>query len=375
MSESSNGVTFKPNLAVKEALDHLAKRLDPIIEQRLAEHLGGQPWTSVLTILDERRGGARQHHDTSDLQPQLRMLTERLGAFGFPFDNGHRMVSTLGNELRIVRNQMAHMYDFTIAESYRASDFCVRLLEHFQDPGQERANELRLEALTALAHAEGVTPRAAASASTMSLTSTHDTSNQESSSDGLEDSSVEPEAMMLTTTATLLGNQRPGFEPWTVVPVGTVDVLDDLPKKLAKEKLRAVALEIVSFEGPIHLDRLVDLCAQSFGLYRVHESRAKKMRYQIQQAGVLVDDDRFVWPTDMEPGGWEQFRPNDSSVTRAFEHISPVELANAGRLILSTHPELTEDDFEAKLLQTFGRKRRTAGVRRHLKKVKDLLDR
>lgn len=46
---------FKPNLSVKEALDHLAKRLDPIIKARLASDLGEHPWTVVLEILDQKK--------------------------------------------------------------------------------------------------------------------------------------------------------------------------------------------------------------------------------------------------------------------------------------------------------------------------------
>ena len=49
-------MTFKPNLSVKEGLDHLASRLDPIIGARLAANLGGHPWTVVLEILDQKKG-------------------------------------------------------------------------------------------------------------------------------------------------------------------------------------------------------------------------------------------------------------------------------------------------------------------------------
>ena len=51
-------MTFKPNLSVKECLDYLAKRLDPIIASRLARDLGGHPWTIVLEILDQKKGFA-----------------------------------------------------------------------------------------------------------------------------------------------------------------------------------------------------------------------------------------------------------------------------------------------------------------------------
>ena len=142
-------MTFKPNLSVKEGLDHLAKRLDPIIAARLAPHLGGHPWTVVLDILDQKKGFAGSYqHWTYDLQAQLRMLTERLGDFGYPFDDKERTVSTLGNELRIVRKQMAHMHDFSVEEAFRANDFCARILEHFEDiAGLDEAKGIRHVAL------------------------------------------------------------------------------------------------------------------------------------------------------------------------------------------------------------------------------------
>lgn len=117
------------------------------------------------------------------------------------------------------------------------------------------------------------------------------------------------------------------------MPVGDLSVLDDLPKKVAKEQVRAVASEIVAFEGPIHLDRLTALTAASFGLQRLAASRAKKLTYQIRQAGLLIDDAKFVWPSDVDPDVWQEFRPNDSTVERPFIHISPVEIANAAQVI------------------------------------------
>lgn len=84
-------MTFKPNLSVKEGLDHLAKQLDPIIANRLAADLGGHPWTVVLEILDQKKGFTIGYqYWTHDLQAQLRMTlvthrapsrTVRLGQF------------------------------------------------------------------------------------------------------------------------------------------------------------------------------------------------------------------------------------------------------------------------------------------------------
>ncbi|MYV31323.1 DUF3320 domain-containing protein [Rhodococcus qingshengii] len=46
-------------------------------------------------------------------------------------------------------------------------------------------------------------------------------------------------------------------------------------KKVAKEAVRAVAAEIVEYEGPIQIDRLASLTAQSFGVQRLHAAARK----------------------------------------------------------------------------------------------------
>lgn len=367
-------MAFKPNLSVKEGLDHLAKRLDPIIAEQLAPHVGGHPWTVVLEILDQKKGfKSGYQHWTYDLQAQLRMLTERLGDFGYPFDDKQRRVSTLGNELRIVRNQMAHMHGFSVEEAFRVNDFCVRLLEHFSDAnGVDEAKNIRHNALAALAVEAGVTEQIAAETvvmpATVSLTAEETSAETESH---VETEVVTPDPEVLEREPSVIGAKRLEFEPWTVVQMGSVDVLDDLPKKVAKEKVRAVAVEIATYEGPIHLARLVQMTAQSFGLQRVRTGREKKLAYQIQQAGLFVDSDKFVWPREIDPGSWSEFRPNDSNADRPFVHIAPVEIANAARLIRAKHPALSDDELDVAVLQTFGRRRRTKQIVAHLAKVQE----
>lgn len=374
-------MTFKPNLSVKEGLDHLAKRLDPFIATRLAAQLGGHPWTVVLEILDQKKGFTSGYkHWTYDLQAQLRMLTERLGDFGYPFDDKQRTVSTLGNELRIVRKQLAHMHEFSVEEAYRANDFCVRLLEQFaDDDGLVGARSIRHEALKALAAHDGVTEQVAAAAATAPSVSSNNKSTETEteatpmSEPGLEAEVVSPDPEVMVREPSAIGDKRLEFEPWAVVPVGGVEVLDDLPKKAAKEKVRAVAVEIATYEGPIHLDRLVDKTAQSFGLRRVRAGREKKIAYQIQQAELFVDSEKFVWPNEIDPADWAEFRPNDSNADRPFTHISPVEIANAARFIRARHPQIADADLDVAVLQTFGRRRRTKQLAAQLAKARELL--
>ena len=370
-------VGFVPNLSVKQGLDHLAARLDPIIAATLAAEVGDHPWTVVLEILDRHKGfTTRRTYATGDLQAQLRVLTERLGGLGYPFNDPQRTVSTLGSELRIVRNQLAHMHTFTTDEAFRAHDFSVRLLTHFHDDGTDEAARLRREALAALAAAEGITERAAEqTAAPAPLPASGDDRNEDDSAETSDDEDVAPDPSVLVRDPSILGATRTPFEAWTIVPVGGVDVLDALPKKAAKEKVRSVAVEIAEYEGPIALDRLVQMTARSFGLYRVRATREKKLAYQVRQSGLYIDNDRFVWPSGIEPAGWTEFRPNDNTAHRPFTDISPIEIANAARFISNQHPGISDVELEAKVLETFGRKRRSAQIGTHLAKARLAADR
>lgn len=363
-------MTFKPNLSVMTGLGHLAGRLDPIIAGRLAPSLGGLPWTTVLIELDKMRGKPPKTYATTDLQAQLKILTERLGNLGFPFDDNTRLVTTLGSELRIVRNRWAHNDELTTLDAWRAHDFAVRLLDHFVDKvGVVGASALREEAFDALVAEKGVaTHLAAGSPQPVSVAMEAPTAEAEV---------VSPDPSVLTRvggpSTPTIGPTRAQFEPWSVVLVGDVSVLDDLPKKVARDKLRAVATEIAESEGPIHLERLARVTAASFGLQRLWPAREKKLIYQIRQAGLAVDDDRFVWPSDLHPATWSEFRPNDSTVDRAFVEISPVEVANAMRFIRAQQPGIVDAALDAATLQTFGRRRRTKQFAQHLTRARALL--
>jgi hypothetical protein len=380
-------VTFTPRQSVRAGLDHLEKRLDPIIAARLADHLNGLPWTTILVELDKARGKASRHYNSSDIQSQLRMLTERLGGLGFPFDDGvrpARLVSTLGNELRIVRNSEKHNDALTTTDAWRAHDTCVRLLEHFGDTqGANVAAQLRQAALAAVVAESGLDVvndigRADASAHRQALGSEADNSSLEHDSSA-EAELVEPDASVLerehSDETQLIGHKRISFEPWLPVIVGDIYVLDHIARKANKEKIRAVAQEIVEYEGPIHLDRLAQLIAASFGVQKLHTRRQQKIARQVKQIGLRIDSDKFVWPADVDPETWPEFRPNTSEVRRDFMHVSPVEIANAMRFLQHRTPDLDANDLQAATLRTFGRKRRTRNVATHLKKASALVNR
>ncbi|WIY82950.1 Swt1 family HEPN domain-containing protein [Propionimicrobium sp. PCR01-08-3] len=365
-----------PNHSVQTAFTLLSGRLDPIIAKRLREELGGLPWTAVLEQLDHVRGYNPKTYSSSDLQAQLRMLTEKLGGLGYPFErDSNRTVSTLGSELRIMRNRWAHNDEFTALDAWRAYDFSARLLHCFDDhAGLVQLEDPRLEALAAAAAAEGV-----ATTTVLDKAEVDDADVEEPLEDtegAGEEELVSPDPSMMvrsdSAATPLIGNGRAEFSPWEIVKVGDKSVLDALPKKAAKEKVRAAAIEITEFEGPIHIERLANLVAQSFGMHRVAPKRMDKITYQIRQTDLVIDRDKFVWPSAIDRGTWTEFRPNDSTCERSFLLISPVEISNAAKFLRATRPDIGQVELESAALQTFGRKRRTKQLMAHLKRGLDL---
>ena len=173
------------------------------------------------------------------------------------------------------------------------------------------------------------------------------------------------------TPVTLAGRSiaaasEPGtYEPWVVVARET-GVIENLPRKAAKQKVRAVAAEIIDMEGPVHIDRAATLVARTYGVARLAEKRRAQIIRQIRASGFHVDGDGFAWPEDLDPATWTGYRPTSSGVERDLTQVSPVELRNAAAAI---GPDLLGEERMRAVMAVFGRSRLTAGYRKHLAKA------
>lgn len=333
-----------PTAAVSDLLTALSRRLDPLIAARL----GGE-WTTVLAELDRTKGRSRHSYARTDLQSQLRMLTERLGDLGYPFDDHLRQVSTVANELRIVRNRWAHNDELSDLDAVRTADHAVRLLTLLGDAdGAAGAKERRTGLLAAYAAKTGLTAPVPAPA---------------------------PDPTPITGPGSVTSAAHVEYEPWEVVTAGGPEIIDALPKKDAKMRVRAVAAEIAEFEGPVSLDRLVTLTVRSFGMSRCGAKKKQQIARQLRQLDLTVDGDDVVWPTDIDPTTWREFRPTgtDHIADRDFTDISPVEIANAWRTVAAQRPDAGRDELRRAVLHTFGVRRAGSKVTAHLARAEALL--
>jgi hypothetical protein len=152
------------------------------------------------------------------------------------------------------------------------------------------------------------------------------------------------------------------FEPWTVQKFGTTDVLDSLHSRRSIAAVRDAIGVVVAAEGPVHQDRLAKLVRAAFGLNKVNGSRANSVLRLVDPSAHVIDDDGFVWDATVDRRTWSIFRPNDADIVRKPGHISVVELRNAMVDIVSATGGIAVDELHRETIQTFGSKRRTAGI-------------
>lgn len=351
---------------VLAATDHLAARLDGIIAGVLAPHLNGLEWTSILVELDKLKGKRPSIVTANDLQSQLRVLTERLGGLGFPFDDETRTVSTVASDLRAVRRNLAHTNPFTTLEAWRAADHCVRLLEALGDTdGIIPATEIRHEAFLEYAKESGLGPAPALPELGRAAEVAGGTEHAGSGT---------PEENRRSVEKAVRGDHgEVVYEGWPGHQAGDVTVLDTIARKESKLKVQALAEEIVDVEWPIALGRLAKLVGRGFGLRKVVSGRQKKIERQILNTDLFVDEHEFVWPATADAEEWTGYRVDRKNQPRDFNEISPREIANALRQVRSENPSLDDDAHELAVLNVFGRERKTQGVRRQLDLAWELL--
>ncbi|MEW1950944.1 DUF3320 domain-containing protein [Pseudarthrobacter sp902506025] len=152
------------------------------------------------------------------------------------------------------------------------------------------------------------------------------------------------------------------YEPWTVQKFGGTDILDSLHSRRSVAAVRDAIGVVVAAEGPVHQDRLAKLVCAAFGLNKVNSSRANAVLRLVEPSAHVIDDDGFVWDATVDRRAWKIFRPNDSEIVRKPEHISVVELCNAMVNIVKATGGIAVDELHRETIQTFGGKRRTAGI-------------
>ena len=344
------------------ALGLLTRRLGPIIEAKIAELSPGKRWTDVLEESDVARGREPGRYHADDPQAQLKMITERLGRWGYPFETGsNRPVATYGQQLRMFRNGWAHRHVFEDWDAVRVHDALAKLLELLgDDEGADEALDMRQRVMRSL---PGTVEAQLQAANQELLDNLQKYAAQAPSTvNAAPVTRVRADASRTPT----IGDVRLEYEPWRVIGQGRSTDLDHLQSETISGKVTEVANEIVDFEWPIAMSRLVTLIAREFGTQKLHSKKSKGLVRLLRKTGFVIDEDDFVWPRGVDPQQWAEFRPGGG---RPLHEISPIEIRNAARVLLADDPTLEGEHLERQVLAIFGRTKLTAQARRDLSRA------
>ncbi|HXH35985.1 MAG TPA: DUF4011 domain-containing protein [Plantibacter sp.] len=162
------------------------------------------------------------------------------------------------------------------------------------------------------------------------------------------------------------------YQPWVAPALGSIEVLDRLPKRDSVVAVQGAIRAAVEAEGPIHVMRLAKLVASSFGLDRVAGSRAKSILDKVPAEYLGRSEEPFAWPADVDPATWRGARQSSADAARAIEHISLVEIANAMAIAAEESAGLSPDELRRETLAIFGGKRVTAAIGARLDEALEL---
>lgn len=334
---------------VQQSIDLLGSGLDPFIEERMKPIVGSLEWTSVLQQLDKMRGKDTWTYSRKDPSLQLRMITERLGALGHPFDEGdkNRTLSSYGSVLRIVRNRLAHGGEFEVFDALHAVDTVRTVLSHIGDEKRaEQAAGLRTSLIDEL----------------LDIDENPEQRESEPTPKKSPNFEQKPNLGQKPKESAGSGDRLESlrgavdWEPWRTVVVGEQADLDSIRTNRVKESVRSLIEDIAEAEGPVYVDRVAKLVARGFGFSKLPSTRKKLLIAHIARASVIIDDDDFVWPEGIDRDKWLIHRTS-SDVQRPFAEISPVEIANAAKSVLQDDDSLDSSELRRRVFAQFGRTR------------------
>jgi Swt1-like HEPN/Protein of unknown function (DUF499) len=129
---------------VGRGLELLSEGLDPFIARAVADKIPqNKDWTVILSASDADKSIGERSYDRTNVEDQLRVLTETLQPGWFaPDEHLSRAEVSLVHEIREARNRWAHLESFSADDTYRALDTIERLLR--ATGAVTEADEIRL---------------------------------------------------------------------------------------------------------------------------------------------------------------------------------------------------------------------------------------
>lgn len=353
---------------VSDAFRVMSEIAPDLLQAKLQPYLAPeQRWPDILMALDhERRTVNPQWYKETDPALQLRMVTERLGKLGYPFDDGTRETSARGQMLRLARNTLAHGGSHTPFEALRIFDDIENLLARLgDDQAHGRLSELRQSSGLAsnLFEADPVTTDNSSTSYADELTAREiELASQAALTVRDSASGGTPELVEA------LGSERQEYQPYRVIRQGDPEDLESRLGPKRAEKVQAVIQNVVDSQWPVMEAEVIDHTIRSFGRQRKTASPHRKIKYQIQKMveghQLHVSNDGAVWPSKEDEQNWHGFRP-DPHQKRKAEEIPVREICNAAFALMDANADTGTLDLVRLTAAEFGYTRKGKNVNAH----------
>jgi hypothetical protein len=141
--------------------------------------------------------------------------------------------------------------------------------------------------------------------------------------------------------------------------------------------IRNQVAAVVAGEGPVHLKVLGRRIADQWGIAKLTVNPMRRITEQLQslvRSGGAIERGEFVWPADLDPESYRDFRAGeDGEDARELPHVPPEEIANAAEWLLRDAGSLEREALAREVARVFGVQRLGANVRQALDAGLDLL--
>lgn len=106
--------------------------------------------------------------------------------------------------------------------------------------------------------------------------------------------------------------------------------LDRLRSRDVKVSIDDAIADTVAIEGPIELDRLARLIVHRFGYERATSRRKEQVKRRVPKRLVRRSGlGTFVWPDQLDPQTWRDYRTDIGETCRPLSQVPPEEICNA----------------------------------------------
>ena len=333
----ARGFEVATNYGLSEFVLDIVVREDSSTPWLVAVMLDGPLWARRPTVADR------------DLTPQLLETKMHWGAFvrvWLPelITNPDAVIQRISEAITRSKAQMAAR-QAAIDEAAEAQALAIAAVER----AEETVTELVIPPAFAADHVRWLKPE--------DLVPPVDPPLQEAAAP-LRNAAVTLDAPISDTSTSDRRGHKTAYVEAPVTTLGPRTDLDRINSPSVRATITNAVRETVDIEGPISTDRLARSIGRRFDLSRVAAGKREIIVRCVPPELIRSSElGEFVWPREIDPAAWRDFRPTPTGLTRPLNDIAPEEIINAMMSVCTK--KVDDQTLRRQTLAVFDQKRLT----------------